>query len=157
MKLWKFSLPPALIALLACSHQHVGENGPANYNFSVTDNVKSRQFDLKLVSHDPRDICFPVEQWPARYGGVDSGGQRAWMVVDDQTYPAADRNFGFCPDGCGYIRVKGGKSLSGRVTYDQFAAPEQAFKRLDKHLRYEIFPKVCESDMKIVQPRGYDN
>lgn len=142
----------ALLSACATSAEQPEGIRPA-FEFAAKDNLASRLFEIRLTSIDQTGLCIPVEQWPAAYGGVDTGSQRAWVLIDDESFPAADDNFGHCPGGCGYIRVEGGKSLFGAIPYAQFEIAGDQIDSPNKRLKYEIFPVRCEKDMKFVTPR----
>ena len=133
--------------------QRASDTQPISYSLEVVDDAQARRFRLRLSSSDARDMCFPVEQWPSAAGTVDTGSQRAWVLVQGQAIPALDDNFGLCPGGCGYIRVPAGQTLAGAIGYDQFPTAQALLERPDKSLRLNVYPVPCRKDMAFVHPR----
>ena len=140
--------------LSGCSHTHRESNvRPLSYSFESTNDLALKRFKLKFQSNDSRSICFTVEQWPSTIGHVDGGSQVASVLIHGQSFPALDANFGLCPGGCGYIRVKPGQTLTGAIGYDQFPSAGSLLNQPHKTLQFTVYPTQCRGDMKIVDPR----
>ena len=140
--------------LSGCSHAHrESDVRPLSYSFESTDDLARKRFRLKFQSKDSRSICFTVEQWPSSIGHVDGGSQVASVLIHGQSFPASDANFGYCPGGCGYIRVEPGQALAGAIGYDQFPSAGSLLDQPNKILQFTVYPTQCRGDMKIVDPR----
>lgn len=116
---------------------------PAKFKLVTSVNDALARFDLRLVSRDYRPLCLTAEQWPSRQGKVESGGTRAVLRVKDQDLPAKDTNFGYCPGGCGELRIEPGKDLSGFIGYAEFGDEEAIASMTDKTLKFDVEPYVC--------------
>jgi hypothetical protein len=148
------AIPALLIAVGSCaSPATTATEDPARFKLLVVDEESKMEFRVEFKSEDTRKICFEVEQWPSASGSLDSGSQSAWLVTNERNIPAFDDNFGYCPGGCGLIQVDAGKSLIGRITYSQFGSADEISRMAVKKLRFDIYPKICRPEMKIVEPR----
>lgn len=136
----------------ACASQEVDDSAstlPPVFNLSVTDNVEQQQFELLLQSSDSRPLCMDVEQWPNRLGQVDWHGRRGVLKAREGSFSAEDANFGFCPGGCGVIRIMPGDEHRGFIPYSEFGDPAAIAKLSDRRLDFTVAPRVCAKGEKI--------
>jgi hypothetical protein len=153
MKAMALFLLVAVCSACASNGTPTSDQTPPKFSLSVSDKTLERQFNLVFHSDDERNLCFPVEQWPSSAGSLDSGSQRAVLVSGEHRMPAFDDNFGYCPGGCGFIRVRPGEELRGRITYSQFGDPKLIAAFGTRTLSFSLYPKICGRGAKIVPPR----
>lgn len=126
---------------------------PTRYDLNVVDDSERRLFELSLTSADTRDICILVQEWPSSSGSLDSGSERASVLAADMKLPARDDSFGYCPGGCGAIRIRPGQTLNGFITYAQFGDADAVAGLERRTLQFAVHPYPCTKDERIVPPR----
>lgn len=133
------------MALAACASTGAGhvDGAPPRFTLVAEPNDAQKRFDLRLVSTDIRPLCLTAEQWPSPSGKVESGGARAVLIMNAQRFPASNANFGYCPGGCGQLRVEPGNDLNGFVGYAEFGDERLIASTPDKTLRFNVQPYLC--------------
>lgn len=106
------------------------------------------------LSAPSEELCLPVEQWPSARGTVDQGARRAAIVTATSRIEASSDRFADCSGGCGYLKVQPAKPLIGFVSLDQFVGLDKGELNSGATLVYELKPFVCESNMRLAQPRN---
>lgn len=111
------------------------------YRLVITDNIIKKQFELKFVSMDERDICLSLTQWPSSSGWLDTGSKIAKLSSGRVVIPAMDRTFGYSA-GQGYI-LKSGNSLAGYIPYSEFGDVGYVASLPDRRLDFIVVPWLC--------------
>lgn len=140
-------------SMSACASHTAGGIGSAQapmFNLSVTDNADLQRFELLLRSSDSRPLCMDVEQWPNRLGQVDWHGRRGVLQSKEGSFSAEDANFGYCPGGCGAIKIAPGGEHRGFIPYSEFGDPAMIAKLHDRHLDFTVVPRACARKERIV-------
>lgn len=140
-------------SISACAVHTAEDSGPTPapmFNLSVTDNAELQRFELLLRSSDNRPLCMDVEQWPNQLGQVDWHGRRGVLHSQEGSFSAEDANFGFCPGGCGVIKIAPGGEHRGFIPYSEFGDPKAIVRLQDRHLDFTVVPRVCAGEEKII-------
>lgn len=140
--------------MAACASHNAGVSGSAAqpvFDLSITDNVDLHRFELVLRSLDSRPLCMDVEQWPNGLGQVDWHGRQGVLQSKGGSFSAKDANFGFCPGGCGVIRIAPGAEQHSFVPFSEFGNPKMIANLQDRRLDFTVTPRVCAGNEKTVR------
>jgi hypothetical protein len=137
------------LASVGCSSTRLMEivlAPPEAFKLSVKDVPEQRHFELVLTSLDPNALCLDVEQWPNSKGGVHFGSDVAVIEHSAGSVPIRDSNFGYCPNGCGVIRIESSSSIRAIIPYEEFGDPDAVYRLKNRTLRYSIAPRYCAGE-----------
>ena len=112
-----------------------------DFTLTVRDAPGARRFELELTA-GAVPICFGIQQWPDAHGRLDTGSL-AHVVTDAGRFAARNFNFGYCPGGCGELRVEPGARLSAVISYDEFPQAAQLSASSARHLHFAFRPYRC--------------
>ena len=143
MKLRKCMVCVVLIGVASCKHEVV-RPPQDHYRLLVTDNPEDTRFELMLSSMDERALCITVQQWPNQLGQLHMGSAIASLNTSEGVLPAEDENFGYCPGGCGLIRIAPGADLHGFIAYAAFGDPMRIAADAARKLTYSVKPHYCQ-------------
>lgn len=132
---------PCLLIFAGCVTDGGGIPFTNDFTLAIRDAPERQRFELELTA-GAAPICFTIEQWPDRHGRVDTG-RIAHVSTETGRFEASNENFGYCPGGCGEIRVEPRARLSAFVAYDQFPAGASLSLAAVRRLDYDFHPYSC--------------
>jgi hypothetical protein len=123
----------------------VDSNMPARFTFEVKDSPDRKEFILRVVSEDDRDLCLPIEEWPNKTGQLSAGVDRAQVRLSTGELRQMLSGISmYCPGGCGTVRIGARSVLASAVSYDVFGLWQEAEISDRKILEMEVVPSVCK-------------
>jgi hypothetical protein len=135
--------------LQGCISSSISDKEPTNspvFKLDVIDVPDQKHFSLILKSLDAKQLCLHVEQWPAPMGGVHFGSDKVFLDFEGGSMPIRDSNFGYCPGGCGVIKIEPNSELRALIPYIEFGDPDQIQKLKDKRLRFPVTLQYCKKN-----------
>ena len=113
------------------------------FNITIAPNDHDQAFALTLTSNSLGPLCLDIDQWPNSLGQLHMGSERAQVTADGRTYPAADRNFGYCVGPRCSIRIVRGEQLHGHIAYSEFQGWPHGEGAAAAHLSFSVRPWHC--------------
>jgi hypothetical protein len=134
----------AIAPLLGSCAGTPSQSAELEFEFTTTDQPPQEVFELVLRSRDSRAICMDVQDWP-QGGSVHYGAPAVRIVHDAGAVPIKDSNFGFCPEGCGVVRVEPRGRIVAHIPYSEFAAPIEEIREMkNRRLEFPIRAYACK-------------
>lgn len=112
-----------------------------DFTLTIRNASEARRFELELTA-GAAPICFVIQQWPDDHGRLDTGSL-AYAVTDAGRFAARDYNFGYCPGGCGELRVEAGGRLHAFVSWDEFPEEARLATSSVRRLEFPFSPRRC--------------
>jgi hypothetical protein len=129
----------ALVALAGCAtaiKSHISK-----INYSYTDDLNNRSFNLEYVNTENRKICISPDYWPNQAGKINQASSYVWVDIEQYRFNLLDYNTGYCPK-CS-IKVLPGQKITGHIPYAEFQIPEHFYKA-KKILHFQPQSSSCD-------------
>jgi hypothetical protein len=118
---------------------------PITYKFTTSDDRENNAFIVFFrSSEDKKRICIDVQSWPNKAGAVHYGGDAVKIIHDAGMISIRDSNLGYCPNGCGSIRIKPNQEIRAVIPYSEFGDPKEIAALENKRIDYSLAPYRCK-------------
>lgn len=133
----------ACLALGACATvPAIGWAPAADFVLVAVDNPIGHRFDLTLTSNAKRALCLSQDAWPAE-GGMPLGFDGAQLDTRSGRKELSSTGNGYCPGGCGDVRIEPGQTLRGVLPYQAFGDEASVANDAGRMLHFDVHPYLC--------------
>lgn len=110
---------PLVILLSACATNSVRDS-ETRYLTRVTRDDANEQFVISVTSGSGTKLCLSANSWPNNRGNVLDGASFA-VLIGSKVVTASNPPGDTCVLGCPPLEIAPGQTISGRVSYSNFA------------------------------------
>ncbi len=96
-------------------------------DFELVDLPVEERIEIRYHNDQGQTVCLLPEFWPNKAGKIHQASDRVFLVVENQRFPIADFNTGYCPK-C-VLKVKPGDTVRASMSYSSFGVPEYLFPK----------------------------